>query len=80
MELYHIVEFYSDPEQNVCERYRGLYSKIPENIIPTKHLDSFAIKAYAAKVDLEESFDIFKGELLFSTPQYWKGIERNDFT
>ena len=77
MNLYHVVEFYYDFEENLCEVYRGIFSDVPKNMSFTTQIDCpIAIKSYPAEINKAVQFSILDGLLLKSSDHYTKGIER----
>jgi len=77
MKLFHVVEFYFGPEENLSEIYRGIYSDAPKNLDFYTHEDNaIAIKIYPATINEPEYFDILDGLILKSSAKYIKGIER----
>lgn len=75
-QLYHVVEFYRDPDGYAAQMYRGTYSTIPKNISFLAHIrDQIVIKAYPVEIDKEISFvvgfkDKDKCQVIVTSPAY----------
>lgn len=73
-QLYHVVEFYLDPDTYVVEVYRGIFSAIPENLqFICIEQNQIVIKAFPVVLEKETSFNINDdGQVILAAPRYYK--------